>query len=407
MIKDVNGLAQKIWSIVSHLEKELIELRRYFHQFPELSWREVRTADRIVSLLKDEGYSANTEICKTAVVSEFIGSEKGKTLAIRGDMDALPIYDTKDVPYASRIAGVMHACGHDAHMALLVGIAKVLKRLDIDLPGRVRFIFQPSEESTPSGAKELVSAGVMEDVDSIFAFHVDPEIQSGKIGLREGIMTAHCNEFKLILHGKSGHAARPHHTIDTIYLSNQILSALYDIVGNRSQPFTPAVLTIGKIEGGTKSNVIPERVEIEGTVRTIDEGIRKEIISAIEQRVHALTRAAGAKYQLEFFSPVPSVINDSNLVNLVRQVALNMLPPDGIVEIEDVSMGGEDFSWYLTQAPGVLIRLGARKQTEEVRFLHTNQFDIDERAVSIGVAVMTMIAVKYLQNTSDAKSQNF
>ncbi|MFQ5865153.1 MAG: M20 family metallopeptidase [bacterium] len=395
MTNDLNGLAEKIWSKLSHFEKELIEFRRHFHQFPELSWKEFRTAERITSLLKGDGYVVNTGICKTGVVAEFIGSEGGKTIAIRSDMDALPMYDAKDVPYASRIPGVMHACGHDVHMALVIGVAKILKRLNVHVPGKVRLIFQPSEEASPSGAEELVRAGVMEGVDSVFAFHVDPEIQTGKIGLREGIMTAHCDEFKLTIQGRSGHAARPHHTIDTIYLSNQILSALYDIAGNRTHSFVPAVLTVGRMDGGTKSNVIPERVDIQGTVRTIDEETRKEIIAAIEQRVQALTRAAGGRYQLEFSSPIPPVINDSNLLNLVRTVGVHALSSDGVVDIKDVSMGGEDFSWYLKKAPGVLIRLGVRRESEDIKYLHTNTFDVDERAIAIGTAVMTMVVLKY------------
>ncbi|MFQ6112463.1 MAG: M20 family metallopeptidase [bacterium] len=396
MTTALDGIAEKIWSQLNHFDKELIELRRHFHQFPELSWKEFKTADYIANRLKAEGYEVTTGICKTGVVAEFIGGEGDQTLALRSDMDALPMYDAKDMPYASRITGVMHACGHDVHMAILIGVAKILKRLDIDLPGKVRFIFQPSEEASPSGAEELVRAGVMEGVDGVFALHVDPEIHAGKIGLRQGIMTAHCNEFKLTIQGRSGHAARPHHTIDTIFLSNQILTSLYDIVGNRVHPFRPAVLTVGKIDGGTKSNVIPERVDIEGTVRTIDEETRDEVIAAIEQRVHALTRAAGGRYQLEILSPVPSVINDSNLVKLVRRVGTHILSSEGIVDLKDVSMGGEDFSWYLTQAPGVLIRLGVRKESEEIKYLHTNEFDIDERAIAVGVAVMTMTVVKYL-----------
>jgi amidohydrolase len=403
MKADINGISKRIWSELKYFDKELIELRRYFHQFPELSWKEFETADRLAALLEEEGYLVNTGICRTAVVADSIGSQNGKTVAIRSDMDALPMYDGKDVPYASRVAGVMHACGHDAHMAMLIGIAKLLKRLRLDLPGNVRFIFQPSEEASPSGAEELVRAGVMEGVDSVFAFHVDPEIQIGKIGLREGIMTAHCDEFKLSIQGKSGHAARPHHTIDTIYLSNQILNALYDIVGNRSHYFVPAVLTVGRVNGGSKSNIIPERVDIEGTVRTIDEETREEIMAAIEQRVHGLTRAAGAKYQLEFFSPVPSVINDSNLVNLVRTVGVHVLSSEEVVEIKDVSMGGEDFSWYLKKAPGVLIRLGVQRESDTIKYLHTNNFDIDERAISIGVALMTMVVIKYLFEWHDKR----
>ncbi len=399
MNKSENIQAAKILRIAKSLQEEIVQFRRTFHQFPEPGWKEVKTAERITNALSEDGLDVNSGFCGTGIVAEFKGSDNGKTVAVRADMDALPMYDAKDVPYASKIAGFMHACGHDSHMAMAIGVAKVLKRLKMQVPGNVRFIFQPSEESTPSGAHELVKAGVMDGVDSVFAFHVDPEIPAGKIGLRKGVLTAYCNEIKLTIVGKSGHAARPHQAIDTIFLSNQVLSALYDIVGNRTQTFTPAVLSIGKIEGGTKANIIPERVEIFGTIRTLDEQSRQEILAAINDRVHAITHLAGGSYQLEILESIPSVINDSRLTDLVRQEALTMLNNDSIVNIKDVSLGGEDFSWFLTKAPGVLIRLGVRKKSDDIRFLHTHNFDIDERALPLGVALMSQMVIKVLLNS--------
>ncbi|MFQ5708688.1 MAG: M20 family metallopeptidase [bacterium] len=391
-----NGIVERIRVLSQEFEPELIELRRTFHRYPELSWHEFRTAKRIATILGQAGYTVNSGVVKTGVVADYEGPREGKTLAIRADMDALPIDDGKNVPYASRIAGALHACGHDAHMAIAVGVAKALKRLNVDLPGKVRFIFQPSEESVPSGARELVNYGVMDGVDAIVAFHVEPELYAGCIGLRQGVLTAHCTEFSLTLRGKSGHAARPHQSIDTIYLGYQIVGALYDIVSKRRQQLSPAVLTIGKVHGGTKANVIPEEVEIAGTIRTVDEQTKDEILSAVEKRVHELTHAAEGRYKLDFKPPVPSVINDAELVELVRQVGACLQPDLDIFDIPNVSMGGEDFSWYQTSAPGVLIRLGARKVGGDIRHLHTHNFDIDERAIPIGVALMTLIAVDYL-----------
>ncbi|MFQ5769011.1 MAG: M20 family metallopeptidase, partial [bacterium] len=257
--KEIDYSAE-IQKLAYSLKEDIINIRRKFHKYPELSWQEFKTAEQVVRMLKENGLVVKSGICGMGVVADFQGGQSGKTVAIRADMDALPMYDAKSVPYASKITGVMHACGHDSHMAMAIGVAKVLTSLKVNLPGTVRFIFQPSEEATPSGAYELVKEGVMEGVDAVLAFHVDPEITVEKIGLREGILTAYCNEFKLTILGKSGHAARPHHSIDTIYLSNLVLSALYDIVGNRTQSFIPAVLSIGKIAGGTKANIIPERV---------------------------------------------------------------------------------------------------------------------------------------------------
>lgn len=396
MTYDGKLLKEEIIALANNLNQETIELRRSLHQFPELSWKEENTASLLRELLDKENLEVKSGICGTGLTAESKGGKDGKTIAVRADMDALPMHDQKEVPYASRVPGVMHACGHDCHMAVAVGVAKVLNRVGVEFPGKVRFIFQPCEEATPSGAKEMTQAGVMKEVDSIVAFHVDPEIYAGKIGLRAGILTAKAAEFRLSIFGKSGHAARPHQSIDTIFLSNQVLNALYDVVGNRSQAFIPAVLTIGKISGGTKANVIPERVDIAGTVRTIDEQTSQQVIFDIEEKVHALTRAAGGSYQLEFPSPIPSVNNDLGLVNLAREVGTFLLAKDKIVDIENVSMGGEDFSWYLEKTPGALIRLGVRRPAGEVLHLHTHRFDVDERALSLGICLMSMFVLKYL-----------
>ncbi|RMF68479.1 MAG: amidohydrolase [Calditrichaeota bacterium] len=389
----------RIQQVVRQMKDELVALRRDFHAYPELSWKEFKTAERVAGELQRVGLEVQEGVCGTAVVAELKGGGKG-VLAIRSDMDALPLHDSKDVPYASRVTGALHACGHDSHMAIVIGVAKALQKLGTELPGTVRFIFQPSEETAPSGAGELVKAGVMQDVDHILAFHVDPEIQVGKIGLRKGVLTANCNEFILNVIGKSGHAARPHHAIDTVYLSNQILNLLYDVVSSHAGSLAPAVLTIGKIQGGTKSNVIPEKVEIAGTIRTVDAQTRDDIQNAIAERVHALTRAAGGSYQLEFPEPIPSVVNDAGLVEMARDVAVKMLGQESVVEITKVSMGGEDFSWYLTKAPGALIRLGVRKPDGAITYLHTHEFDIDERALTVGTSLMTAMVLTYFRQAT-------
>jgi amidohydrolase len=398
MIQDITAIAREIQSLSEHLKDELIQLRRAFHQHPELSWKEFQTTRRISEILHSEGLSVRPGISRTGLIADLSPKRDGRTLAIRADLDGLPMYDAKDVPYASKVEGVMHACGHDVHCAIATGVAKVLKRLDAELPGRVRFIFQPSEEATPSGAHELVKSGCMEGVDAILAYHVDPEIDVGKIGLREGVLTAYCNEFRLAVLGKSGHAARPQHGIDAIYLGHRVIGALYDLVPSRSRNMIPAVLSLGKVAGGTKANIIPERVEIAGTVRTIDEQSRGEVLDAMEKRVRAITESVGGSFELEFLDHVPSVVNEVELTGLVRSVASECHGNDNIVEIQEVSLGGEDFSWFLTKAPGALIRLGARRPAEEIRYLHTHDFDIDERAIPHGVALMATAAVKYLLN---------
>jgi len=395
-------IIDEIQKLTDDLESEIVNLRRTFHQNPELSWKEFKTAERIVAILKEEGLQVQNGICGTGVVAEIQGNREGRTIAIRADMDALPMHDAKEVSYASKVPGVMHACGHDSHMAIAIGVAKILKRFEGSFPGKIRFIFQPCEEAFPSGAHELVKEGVMQGVDGIFALHVDPEIEAGKIGLRNGVLTANAGEFKLSIFGKSGHAARPHQAIDTIHLSNQVMTSLYDIVGNRNQSHLPAVLTLGKIAGGIKSNVIPERVDIGGTIRTIDMQAYEEIVKEIEQRVRSITQAAGATYSLEFPELIPSVNNDTSLIDLVRDVGNSTLGQDKIVDIANISMGGEDFSRYLDRTPGALIRLGARKPGDQVRYLHTHSFDIDERAIPIGMSVISLSVLKFLAEESPA-----
>ncbi len=378
------------------LNKDIIANRRYLHQYPELSWKETRTAEFLIAKLQEIDLSVNAEVCGTGVVAELKGARPGPTLAIRADMDALPIHDSKDAPYASRVPGIMHACGHDCHMAMALGVANVLSRISRRFPGKVRFVFQPCEEATPSGAHEMVNAGVMDGVDGVLAFHVDPELPVGKIGLRTGVLTAHCTEFSLRIFGRSGHAARPHQAIDTIHLSNRVLSALYDLVAERSQPFVPAVLTVGKMAGGTKANVIPDVVDIAGTIRTLDARSQAEMVNALDAKVRAIVHAVGGRYQLEFPMPVPSVVNDAGLINMVREVVASQWSDERITNIDKVSMGGEDFSWYLTKTRGALIRLGAKKPGCEVTFLHTNDFDVDERALPFGVSLMSMLVWRYL-----------
>jgi len=393
---NIASISNEIKDVTNEINDEIVDLRRTFHQYPELSWKEIKTGKRLEGILKELNMDVNGGVCGTGVVAEMQGMTNGKTVALRADMDALPLDDVKDVSYASKIPGVMHACGHDTHMAMAIGVAKVLKRLNLNIPGNVRFIFQPSEEAVPSGASELVKEHVMDNVTRILAFHVDPTIEVGKIGLRSGVLTANCDEFKLSIFGKSGHGARPHLAIDTIYTSTQVLNALYEIVANRHESYWPAVLSVGKIVGGTKANVIPEKVELFGTIRTVDESNRNEIISAIETRVYEITRAVGATYQLVFPGPVPSVFNDAETINLFREAAQIVCSDKTFVNIENISMGGEDFSWYLTKAPGALVRLGVRKPEDEIHHLHTHDFDIDENALQVGINIMTTTVLKYL-----------
>lgn len=387
---------QKIKTITESIRDEIISLRRFFHQHPELSWQEIGTAARIAAILEKEGLAVSSGIIGAGLIAELNWGRPGKRVALRADMDALPIQDVKDVSYRSQMAGVMHACGHDCHIAMAIGVAKVLRRLGENLNGSVRFIFQPSEEASPSGAEEMVKAGVMEGVSAVLAYHVYPDIPAGQIGLRAGALTANCNEFKLTVHGRGGHVSRPHLAIDAVRLSNQVLSALYEIVGNRKNNNSPAILSIGKISGGAAANIIADRVEMRGTVRTVDEESRRHILRALEDKTRSIVEAGGGSYEIEHLAALESVQNAPALIELARELAAAHFGEEAVYNIDTVSMGGEDFSCYLMKAPGALIRLGVRKAGENIRHLHTNNFDVDEAALPFGVALMSMIIHRYL-----------
>jgi len=393
------GTTSEIDSLTESNAAEIVEVRRHLHRNPELGWQEDKTSAHLQHLLQRDGIEVTPGPCGASLIAHLEGMSPGPTVAIRADMDALPVLESNDVSYVSQEEGVMHACGHDCHMAMLYGVAKVLKQSSVEFPGRIRFIFQPCEESTPSGASQLVEAGVVDEVDAIFAYHVDPEIPVGKIGLRTGVLTARCNEFDLTLLGRSGHAARPHQTVDATYVGTKVLNALYDVVGNRTTPFVPAVMTVGQVAGGRKANVISDEFRIKGTIRTLDEASWVQIQNRMERVVASIADSFGARYKLEFLLPIPSVRNDAGLITTARRVAETTIGSDNIVELGKVSMGGEDFSWYLTRVKGALIRLGVRRGTDPVTPLHASNFDVDERALPLGTSLMARIVLTFLQES--------
>ncbi len=397
---DIVKQTSEIDSLTASYSKRIVDLRRHFHRNPELSWQEEKTSAHLRHLLAEDGVEVSTDLCPPGLVATLHGAGTGPTIAIRADMDALPLQETNDVPYASQEPEVMHACGHDCHMAMLYGVARVLKASNVEFAGKVKFIFQPCEESLPSGASKLVQAGALDDVDVIYAYHVDPEIAAGKIGLRSGALTAQCNEFTLTLRGSSGHAARPHQAVDTIYLGSKILDALYEAAALRAEPLRPAVLAVGKIVGGRKANVVADELTLAGTVRTLGERDWLDMKERFERIVAMMAESFGASARFEFGEPIPAVYNDPALISVVRTVATDMIGPENIVDIPNVSMGGEDFAWYLTKAPGALIRLGVRRGDHPVTPLHSSDFDVDESALPLGVSLMAKTVIEFFAGAS-------
>lgn len=381
------------------LEATLVQLRRAIHQHPELGFREVQTAGLVAETLASLGLKVDTGVGKTGVIG-YVGRD-GPALAIRADMDALPIQEQNDVPYASQVPGVMHACGHDAHTAMALGVAMILSK--IELPGKVRFLFQPSEEHSDeegkSGGMRLVEEGAMAGVDAILALHVEPRLETGRIKVAGGPICAAADSFKGIIIGKGCHGAFPHLGADPIFISAQVINAIQGIVARRLDPTKPAVVTIGSIHGGTTSNVIPSEVELRGTIRSLDEELRHQIGIELE-RAFEISRALSGDFQLQIEKGYPVLVNDPNIAQLIHRVATDLLGADA-VQIEEPEMGAEDFGVLASQAPGAMFSLGVKhKGSEETRRLHSPHFDIDERALSIGVAILAETARRYLLEKS-------
>ncbi|MCS7282126.1 MAG: amidohydrolase [Anaerolineae bacterium] len=376
------------------LYDQLVSWRRDFHMYPELGFQETRTAAKVAAVLASLGYRVRTGVGRTGVVAER--GEGRPVVALRADMDALPIQETNDVPYASRIPGVMHACGHDAHTAIALGVAALLA--EEAFPGTVRFLFQPAEELQDeeglSGAQRMIQDGAMEGVDFILALHVDPSIPAGDIRLETGPASAGVDTFYATIVGRGGHGASPHKTVDPIYLAGHVILALHGIVSRRIQPTAPAVVTIGTIHGGTVDNVIPETVELRGTIRYKDPAVQEQIHTEIE-RALGIARTLGGDYRLRIEKGYPPMVNDAGVVNLLRAVATDLLGPEHIRPPE-AGMGAEDFGYFSALAPGAMLDLGCRPEDGE-RPAHSPRFDIDERCLPVGAAILAEAALRLLR----------
>ena len=378
---------------------QMIALRRQLHQYPEVALEEFRTQKTIASKLKEIGCSVDTKIWKTAVIGKLTGKHKGKTIAIRSDMDALPVMERTGLPFTSKIEGRMHACGHDVHMSIVWGAAKILSQLKENINGGIKFIYQPSEERHPGGAKFLIANGVLKNpkVAMVLGLHVEPTLQVGKIGIKDGPMMAQSDNFLLVILGRSGHAARPHETVDAIVVAASIVTALQNISSRQVSPLEPVVITIGKINGGVATNVIADRVEIKGTVRTINAQLTRAIPSMIEKIVAGICNAYGARYEFHYERGYPSLANSKKVNDLYRQSIAELFGKKAVYEIPEPVMGAEDFAYYARKVPAAMMRLGVRnEQIGADKPWHHPQFKVDEKAIPIGAAVLANAVMKVL-----------
>jgi len=386
---------EKIKLLSQKYSKEIISLRRKIHQKPELAFQEFETSKLIYSALKKLKLDRVQIIAGTGVVALIDGKQKGKCAALRADIDALPIHEKTGLPFASKNPGKMHACGHDAHTAMLYGAAKILSELKEHINGNVKFIFQPAEEKNPGGASVLIKHGVLNNpkVDVIFGQHVIVNKPAGSFGFYPGVMMASQDELYITITGKSGHGAVPQAAIDPIVIASQFILALQTIVSRNTNPYDPIVITIGKIEGGSATNIIPAEVKLSGTIRTLNEKLRKKSLSLIDKTLKGITSAAGAKYKFEISPGYPELVNDEKITNFAQKAAIEFSGRKNVFTAKSF-MGAEDFACYLKKIPGTFYRIGVGNTTD----IHTPTINLDEKALSEGAGFMAYLAWKYLDN---------
>ncbi|MBX2822903.1 MAG: amidohydrolase [Rhodothermaceae bacterium] len=398
-------MKNKTRALAEDIFPEVVQLRRTIHENPELAFEEYETAQLVQQTLSPLGLDIKTGVAKTGIVATLEGALPGPEVVLRADMDALPIHEANDLAFKSKNDGKMHACGHDVHTSSLLGTAKILSALKEDLRGTVRFLFQPSEERLPGGAKVMIEEGALsaqgerEQPEVIFGQHVQPDLHVGKIGVRNGMYMASADEIYITVHGKGGHAAAPHYLDnDTILTAAHIVVALQTIISRNCPPDVPGVLSIGKFIGDGATNVIPTEVRLEGTLRAMDESFRSKAHSLIQQTVEHTAKAFGARVDLDIKVGYPALFNHDMPTDFVRNTAQSYVGSENVVEL-DKWFASEDFAYYLRELPGSFYRIGVfSNQLSTQRALHTPHFDVDEDALKLSTGFMAFLAMSYGKN---------
>lgn len=391
----------KILSAAADLSDEVIELRRHFHMHPELSYQEKETSSYIAGWLSKNGIKYKDGIAGTGIIATIDGKADGKqVIAIRAEMDALPIVEKNDTPYRSRNEGVMHACGHDAHMAMAMGTIKLLDKMKDSIGGKILFIFQPGEEKSPGGAKLVIASGVFNEVkpDIIIAQHILPELEVGKTGFKAGRYMASCDEIYITVSGRGGHAALPGLTTDQIYIASSLVVRLREKMNEKiKENNIPTVLGIGRISGEGATNVIPEKVFIAGTFRTFNEKWRAEGIEYIKKICSDAAAHFGVSISVDIAEGYPVLYNDEELTERAVNLSTELLGADRI-ETFETRMSSDDFSFYSAIAPSLYYRIGIKKKDGDIKKLHTAEFDLDENGLKTGVANLSWLICNLLKD---------
>lgn len=390
-------MIQLIKDLASLLSPDFIKIRQHLHAHPELSFQEYNTAAFIQQKLTDFGIPFTAPVAGTGIVALIKGNNPDKkVIALRADMDALPIQETNELPYKSTNKGVMHACGHDVHTTCLLGAAKILKELEGNLEGTIKLIFQPGEEKHPGGASLMIKDGALENPrpEAIIGLHVQPEMPVGYLGFRSGMSMASADEIYITVKSGGGHAASPHLTTDTILVASHIVVALQQIISRNNNPFSPSVLSICAFNGGFTTNVIPAEVKLQGTFRAMDEEWRFKAHELIKREVHGIAEAMGATAEVDIPVGYPALLNDEKITGQVRALAEDYIGKEKVETIA-MRMGAEDFAFYSQKIPACFFRLGVGNKAQNISSgVHTSTFNIDESAIEIGMGTMAYIATQ-------------
>lgn len=398
MGKHPPDLSTRVLSLARKLHPYQVKIRRHLHQRPELSNHEFETT----RFLTDELARFNVRPWKlklpTGIIAEVKGTKQGppgQTIAIRTDIDALPILEKNKIPFVSKSPGKMHACGHDVHMATVLGTARLMSELKNEFCGVVRFLFQPSEEVPPGGARPLIEAGALENprVKMIFGLHVDPRVAVGKIGLRDGPTMASVTDLDIIIRGKAGHAARPHQSVDAITAAAELIGSVQKMISRETDPMNPIVLTFGTINGGSARNVIADTVTMRATLRTLSAAEAKAAVKSIKRCVAGICKARGAKYELDIIAEYPPLVNEPEVNRLFADTYTDLFGKRQL-ELTEQVMGGEDFACYLQHVPGAMFRLGVRNaKIGATEMWHSDKFMVDEEGIYYGTALLARSAL--------------
>lgn len=387
------GYVQIVKGQTNSIDNKVIEWRRHIHQNPELSFKENNTSDYVEQILKNLGNIETMRPTPTSVIGILKGGKPGKTVAFRADMDALPVEEETGLSFASSVKGVSHACGHDAHTAMLLGTATTLSKMQKQIPGTVYFIFQHAEESYPGGAQEIIKSGALKGIDAFFGIHVTSSLPAGVIGiLPDGAASTNSDGFNLTIHGKGSHGSMPHLGVDPIVVGAEIVDNLQTIISRNVTPGEMAVITIGRFQSGKANNVIPETADLGATVRTITEETRKLVADRIKTMVEDISHAYGAKADLDYIFSYPAIQNSPELCDIARKAAIQALGKDMVMDVPRMT-ASEDFSYYREVAPICFLVLGVGSGPAN----HSSQFNLDEKALSNGVKAEVEIIMDYLK----------